>query len=431
MQLAPGVVSEREPAVQAGTLAELMGVTDAVQDGMLCRDVLARFRADSTLSGLLVTTENGQLLGMVSRNRMLEVFSLPYRADVYFNRPIGEIFWRLFPLTTFMRADMGVPEAAELVLRRGQGGFQEPVVVVSQGSRPARIVEAQALLMALVSLQDKQFNDLQSARDSLVRAEKLASLGGLVAGVAHEINTPVGVSLSAASFLVERVNEFAASLGARQLKRSDVEALVTHAREASDLILRNMTRAGALIQSFKRVSADQASEARREFDLAQTLDEVVRSVLPSFKHQPVRVVVDAPPGLMLDSFPGAVGQIVTNLVQNAVLHAFPDERAGVVLITAQSVDPAQVRLEVADDGAGMAPDVLEQAFEPFFTTKRQSGGTGLGLHIVHNLVVNVLGGSLGVASQLGEGTRFTMDFPCRVVRRELPSRRGASGLRKG
>jgi signal transduction histidine kinase len=350
---------------------------------------------------------------------------------VYFNRPIGEIFWQLFPLTTFMRADMGVPEAAELVLRRGQGAFQEPVVVVSQGSRPARIVEAQALLMALVSLQDKQFNDLQSARDSLVRAEKLASLGGLVAGVAHEINTPVGVSLSAASFLVERVNEFAASLGARQLKRSDVEALVTHAGEASELILRNMTRAGALIQSFKRVSADQASEARREFDLAQTLDEVVRSVLPSFKHQPVRVVVDAPPGLMLDSFPGAVAQIVTNLIHNAVLHAFPDERAGVVRITAQSVDPAQVRLEVADDGAGMAPDVLEQAFEPFFTTKRQSGGTGLGLHIVHNLVVNVLGGSLGVTSQLGEGTRFTMDFPCRVVRRELPSRRGASGLHKG
>lgn len=396
------------PATHIGSVA---GVHECVDAGMRCIDLVAKFNTESELSGVIVLTEQLSVVGLISRHRLLSVFALPYRTEVYFKRPIGDVIDELFPATTYIASDVAIPDAAELVLKRGRETLHEPLLVVFPDASPPKIVEVHALLMALLALQDVQFNDLRRTRDSLVQAEKLASLGGLVAGVAHEINTPVGVSLSAASYLAERLKEFAALVDSKQLRKSDVDAMVKQAGEASDLILHNMARASTLIQSFKRVSADQTSEVRREFDLAQTLEEVVRSVSPSFKHQAVKVSVNSQPGLQMDSYPGAIAQIVTNLMQNAVMHAFPEGQLGNVQITARLESETVIALDVVDDGCGMDEQALKLAFEPFFTTKRNAGGTGLGLHIVHNLVVNVLGGTIELSSQAAQGSCFAMRFP--------------------
>jgi signal transduction histidine kinase len=406
-----GQLIQRIAAETATTVGAVHGTTDCVDASTCCADVLTKFNSTQKLAGVIVQTEAQANIGLISRQRMLEVFALPYRSEVYAKKPIGAVLAHLFPPTVPFAADTLIHEAVEIVLKRATGTLMEPMLVVSDDGAPSKVVEVHSVLMALLALQERQFVDLQRARDSLVQAEKLASLGGLVAGVAHEINTPLGVSLSAASFLSERLKEFNALVKNKQLRKTDLDAMVKQATEASDLILHNMGRAHTLIQSFKRVSADQTSEVRRKFDFAQTLDEVLRSVSPSIKHQAIKIHLDAQPGLLMDSYPGAIAQIVTNLLQNTVLHAFADNREGTVQILAKATGETGVSLEISDNGCGMDAHAAKMAFEPFFTTKRNEGGTGLGLHIVHNLVVNVLGGVIELTSQKAVGTRFAMHFP--------------------
>jgi len=223
----------------------------------------------------------------------------------------------------------------------------------------------------------------------------MASLGGLVAGVAHEINTPIGVSLSAASHLQERVQGFDTLVQAQQVRRTDLAAMVEDSREASAIILHNMQRAAALVRSFKQVAADQTSEQRRVFDLHQTVEEIIVSLRPSFKHAVAELVFEVPEGIAMDCFPGALAQIVSNLVLNALVHAFEGREQGRVRLSAKPIaHRAQVELSIQDDGVGIPPEVVGRIFDPFFTTKRNQGGTGLGLHIVHNLVHNSLGAPL-------------------------------------
>ncbi|MBK7704022.1 MAG: PAS domain S-box protein [bacterium] len=252
--------------------------------------------------------------------------------------------------------------------------------------------------------------DLQETQEQLIASEKMAALGGLVAGLAHEVNTPLGLGLTAASHLRDRVLATRRALEGGGLKRADLDALLRDGEEAAGLIEANLSRTADLVQSFKRVSVDQCSEERRTFDLGEYLAAIVASLRPQYRRRPVRIDVDCAPGVSVDSLPGAVAQIVTNLVQNSLVHAFAPQDAGTIRIAA-SARGDDVEVVYADDGRGMDDAVRRRVFDPFFTTRRSEGGSGLGMHIVYNLVTGPLGGSIACTSRPGEGTTFRMTLP--------------------
>jgi signal transduction histidine kinase len=254
-------------------------------------------------------------------------------------------------------------------------------------------------------------SDLRDTQTSLIEAEKLAALGSLVAGVAHEVNNPVGISLTVASSLSRRCQEFAAEIAAGPMRRSRLAEFVEGNRDAAEQLVANLHRAGELIQSFKQVAVDRSHADRREFDLKQSTEQIIASLKPGLKRMQLRLVLDIPPGIRMNSYPGAFGQVLTNLFLNAVNHAFPGDEAGTVSIVARTSGADQVHMIVRDDGVGMADEVQRQAFDPFFTTRRGDGGTGLGLHIVYNLITRKLGGRIVLSSRPGEGTTFRISLP--------------------
>ncbi|HSW12497.1 MAG TPA: HAMP domain-containing sensor histidine kinase, partial [Solimonas sp.] len=240
-----------------------------------------------------------------------------------------------------------------------------------------------------------------------------ASLGALVAGVAHEINTPVGIGVTAASTLKMRTEQTRGAYASGVLTRPDLDRYIDTAMEASDIILRNLQRAADLIQSFKQVAVDQSSDERRRFGLKAYIDEILLSLAPRLKKTPHHIEVDCPPHIVVDSYPGALAQIITNLVGNALMHAFPDGRAGTLRIEAQ-VEADWVQLQFSDNGVGIPATDLHRIFDPFFTTKRGAGGSGLGLHIVYNLAAQMLRGNIRASSEPGRGARFLLQFPLTV-----------------
>jgi signal transduction histidine kinase len=195
------------------------------------------------------------------------------------------------------------------------------------------------------------------------------------------------------------------------LRRSQLEEFVRTSRDAAQQLVANLHRAGELIQSFKQVAVDRSRAERRQFSLSEATDQIIASLRPVLKKAPITLTVEVPEGLMIDSYPGAYGQILTNLFLNAANHGFADGRSGAITITARPRGNDAVEIIFADNGAGMTPDVQRQAFDPFFTTRRNEGGTGLGLHIVYNLVTQQLGGRMMLDSRLGQGTTFRIIMP--------------------
>ncbi len=254
--------------------------------------------------------------------------------------------------------------------------------------------------------------ELNTAQQNLIDAERLAALGGLVAGVAHEVNNPIGISLTVASSFSRRAEMFEAELRSDSpLRRSQLEEFVRTSRDAAQQLVANLHRAGELIQSFKQVAVDRSQAERRQFSLSEATDQIIASLRPVLKRSPITLSVDVPEGLIIDGYPGSYGQILTNLFLNAANHAFADGRAGAISISARPRGADDVEIIFADNGAGMTPDVQRQAFDPFFTTRRNEGGTGLGLHIVYNLVTQQLGGRMMLDSRLGQGTTFRIIIP--------------------
>jgi signal transduction histidine kinase len=259
--------------------------------------------------------------------------------------------------------------------------------------------------------------ELNAAQQNLIDAERLAALGGLVAGVAHEVNNPIGISLTVASSFARRTDQFDAEMrSSTPLRRSQLEEFVRSSRDASQQLVGNLHRAAELIQSFKQVAVDRSHAERRQFSLSEATDQIIASLRPVLKRSPITLSVDVPEGLVVDGFPGSYGQILTNLFLNAANHAFPDGRSGAITISAKPRGTDDIEIIFADNGAGMTPDVQRQAFDPFFTTRRNEGGTGLGLHIVYNLVTQQLGGRMMLESRLGQGTTFRIIMP-RAARR--------------
>ncbi|MBL8670359.1 MAG: PAS domain-containing protein, partial [Alphaproteobacteria bacterium] len=263
---------------------------------------------------------------------------------------------------------------------------------------------------------------LRVAQDELVRAEKLASLGRVVAGVAHELNTPIGNALLAATGFQERTREFAAAVEGG-LRRKTLGEFIEGATAAGDLVVRGLQRAATLVATFKRVAIDQTSEQRRDFSLKATVEEISATAAPGVKRSSHRLEVHVADDVAMDSYPGALGQVLLNLIGNAVAHAFDGREGGTVRVLARQAGGDLVELTVADDGNGIDPAVVDRIFDPFFTTKRGRGGTGLGLHIVHNAVTRVLGGRIAVRSAPGAGADFVVTMPRVAPAESVPADR--------
>ena len=243
-----------------------------------------------------------------------------------------------------------------------------------------------------------------------MRQEKLASLGRLVAGVAHEINTPLGICVTATSNLVQELKLTREDLAAGELTEDGLNSFFDLIDQSLRILTTNTQRAAALVRSFKQVAVDQSSDDVRTFNLAAYLNEILLSLQPKLKGRPVKVEVACAPDIVLDSFPGAVSQIVTNMVVNSLVHGYERDQAGTIRLRA-ALDADMVELVYADDGAGMDADTLGKLFDPFFTTKRGSGGSGLGAHILYNLATGPLGGSVRADSEPGKGLCYTLRFP--------------------
>jgi signal transduction histidine kinase len=259
-----------------------------------------------------------------------------------------------------------------------------------------------ALENALTSLKD--------AQGELVRQEKLASLGRLVAGVAHEINTPLGICVTATSHLVEELKLTREDMAAGVLDEEGLNQFFDIIDQSLRIMTTNTQRAAALVRSFKQVAVDQSSDDIRSFNLRKYLDEVLLSLQPKLKGKPIAIEIDCEERIEMASFPGAVSQIVTNMVMNSLVHGYEEGQSGKIKITGK-LDGDFVVFEYSDDGIGMDTGTLGQLFDPFFTTKRGSGGSGLGAHILFNLVTGALGGTVKVASAPGMGLHYKLRFP--------------------
>lgn len=257
----------------------------------------------------------------------------------------------------------------------------------------------------------KAYDDLKQAQRTLVQSEKMASLGSLVAGVAHEINTPIGISVTASSYLQEKVIEFKKHIEAKQLSRSYLNEFTQNLDDSMQLLQNNLRRAAALITSFKQVAVDQSSQARYVFNLAENIQQVVLSLGHHLKKQHCQINVDCDSSLTLNSYPGSFIQIYSNLILNSITHGFDQwEPEKIISIRVKQQDN-QLVIDYRDNGRGISADILPRIFDPFVTSKRGQGGSGLGTHVIYNLVVQLLQGSIECHSKPNEGAQFIIRLP--------------------
>ncbi len=257
--------------------------------------------------------------------------------------------------------------------------------------------------------------ELQKTRDELIQSEKMASLGRLVSGFAHEINTPIGVALTAASAIDETTHTVNFMLNQEDVSETELVAALEKLSLASQLTMSNLRRAAELVSSFKRTSIDQTVETKRLFGLHEIIHDIIVSLNSKFKKTAITIESHCPTTLNLYSYPGIMSQILTNLMLNSLIHGFDEgQLAGKIIINAYGEDN-RVHLDYSDTGKGMEQEVLEKLFEPFYTTKRARGGTGLGMYICYNLVVTRLKGTISCQSQVGTGSQFYINFPLETV----------------
>lgn len=337
--------------------------------------------------------------------RELSVFAVGVEQGRY------ELAWRPSRVREFNRlaAAFGRMSKAlherELAIAANQAALQDLNQTLEQ-----RVVQRTEELNRSNAELGAALDNLRQTQEELVNSEKMAALGALVAGVAHELGTPMGNALIAANTVRDQTRSLRREMEAG-LRRSSLERFLEDTESANAIIERNLERASQLVASFKQVAVDQSSAQRREFGLGEVVDEIVMTLRPSLKRLPFRLAVEVDRSIRLDSYPGALGQVLTNLINNAVVHGFEGLSEGEVRVEARLEAEDWVLLEVVDDGRGIAPELQRRIFEPFYTSRLGKGGSGLGLHIVHSLVSNVLGGAVSVESQPGVGTRMRVRLP--------------------
>lgn len=277
-------------------------------------------------------------------------------------------------------------------------------------SRTAELAAAMHRLEQANTETTQALNSLKTMQAELVRSEKMAGLGSLVAGVAHELNTPIGNAVMVASTLEDGYRAFNEAMQGT-LKRSTLTEFSRLVGETCQILMRNLERAAHLVSSFKQVAVDQSSYQRRRFDLREIVDEISLALAPSLRHSSARLQIDVPEGIMFDSYPGPLGQVLMNLINNSMVHAYGQGLEGPITVSAIPQDGGRVDLSVSDQGKGIPEAYINRIFDPFFTTRLGQGGSGLGLNIVYNLVTELLDGSIEVVSEVGVGTRFRMLLP--------------------
>lgn len=266
----------------------------------------------------------------------------------------------------------------------------------------AELEESQAEL-------EQSLENLKETQEQLIISEKLTALGELVAGVAHEINTPLGVGVTLASHMTELHRDLKKRFLQEALHRSDLEEFLISSEEELELLNVNLERAASLVASFKQVAVDQSSQELRKFKVYDTIQDVLKSLYPKLKKTPYQLNFTCPEDLEVSSYPGAISQIITNFVMNSLIHGFSNRSQGNIQIKVEQLDHTIVLL-YEDDGQGISEEHLSKVFNPFFSTNKQGGSTGLGLHIVHNLVTQSLNGHISLRSKENQGCQFKITF---------------------
>lgn len=287
-----------------------------------------------------------------------------------------------------------------------------------------RNLENQTLqLQTMNTSLQKSLKQLCETQEQLVETEKMAALGGLVAGIAHEVNTPVGIGVTAASFLAMKVKEYEKLYLSGQLTQAAFESFLRTALESSEMIVANLSRAADIIRGFKQIANDQSTEELRRFRLEPYLKDIITSLQPMLKQGKHQFFLDCPEELELFSYPGKISQVITNLVMNSLTHAFTKRRHGEIRIIC-APHRNGILLIYKDNGEGIPSALMDKIFQPFFTTRRGQGGTGLGLHIVHSLVFQALGGQIECKSQAGEWTLFRVWLPNKELKLDWQKNKG-------
>jgi len=318
--------------------------------------------------------------------------------------------------TIFKRKDGSVVHISKNVqaICDEQGNFKEILISVRDLTDLHRLnkelAESKQQLEITNHDLESMIEDLGNTHKQLVESEKLASLGSLVAGVAHEINTPLGISVTSSTVMHEEVHNLQGKFDNNTLKRSELEAFFKQANEACKILQTNLNRASDLVRSFKQVAVDQTVDDLRNINLKKYIDEILLSIGPSFKYSKVTVESDCDEDIDIETHPGALSQIISNLALNSMTHAYDESSEGVIRIKSYQ-DNDEIVIEYSDDGKGISKDDLKNIFTPFFTTRRGTGGSGLGLSIVYNLVTGTLKGNITAESEEGKGTNFRIAFP--------------------
>jgi len=343
---------------------------------------------------LVDTSESAKLV----RDRIWFIVAVGVTVAVLLLVILGFIIRQLLirPLLSIREAAMSVRE----------GGNYKPIAL----DAGQEINEVASAFNGMVEELESRYAELQRAQKKLLESEKMVALGSLVAGVSHEINTPIGVGVTAASYLDEKSADFRELFRDNRMKRSDLEEYLKTVGETTGMLRTNLHRASELIRSFKQVAVDRSAETKRTFLFKEYVQEVLISLQPRLKQTKHRVELTGQDGISVYNDPGAISQIVANLVLNSLTHAYEPGENGLIAIDVVS-RKGEIVFLYSDDGKGMTPEVAEQIFNPFFTTNRGGGGTGLGMHIVYNLVTQSLGGTIRCDSRPGEGTRFILHLP--------------------
>ncbi len=379
-----------------------------------CGQVAQMFQDDPTLPAIVVLADKGARIpaGLADRNTFLLHFAQRYGRDLYTKRPVLHLGDRR-PLLVSLEADLA--EISDRISQEKPDALHRGFILVDEAGAYAGIGLGIDVMRLTAERTAQALEQLRSTQRELIQSEKMAALGGLVAGVAHEINTPLGVAVTAVTAFAQETQKFREAYQSGKLRRNDLEEYVQSAGEALGFVQGNITRAADLVQAFKQVAVDQTSDLPRQFDLGEYVGEVLRSLVPRLRRSPHWLDTYLPTGVQVYSAPGAIAQIITNLVMNALTHAFGPQQGVIAIRLSDGPHPDLLQLSISDDGCGIPADDLPHIFDPFFTTKRDQGGTGLGLHVVYNLVTQRLRGRIEVESAPGKGTRFQVTFP-----RQLP-----------
>ncbi len=397
------------PALSAEALCRDAPVLDPETS---CAEAFEFLNARPDLPALAIVAA-GRILGQVDRGRLIYEFAQPFGRALFERRAIVRLMDPA-PLV----ADIGddLIDLAERVGREKPSALASGFVFCEAGlyrgigsGTDLVLATARALRRSLGQTQES-FDQLRQIQRRMIENEKMAALGGLVSGVAHEINTPIGSATVAATLLLERARAAEQAFAQGRLSRSGAADFMAVVLEAGRALYANLDRAGTLVKSFKRIAVDQTRDDRQRIDLKTYVDELMQSLRPQLRKSGVTATLDLAPGMTLDTYPGALSQVLSNLTANALMHAFEGRAQGCITIAAEPMAGGLV-LHFRDDGVGMTPETQSRLFEPFFTTRRGRGGTGLGMHIVFNLVTRVLGGTIDTESRLGAGTTFTIGLP--------------------